>query len=84
MATNVKSITVQYFAMLRETRGCSRENLETAAETPRELYDELCRQHGFLIEPALLKVAINEEFSSWDAPLQPGDQVVFIPPVAGG
>jgi molybdopterin converting factor subunit 1 len=84
MATEVKRITVQYFAMLREARGCSQESMETAAETPSQLYNELCRKYGFLIEPALLKVAINEEFKSWDTPLQPGDHVVFIPPVAGG
>lgn len=84
MTTKSKNITVQYFAMLRETRGCSQESLVTNAETPRALYDELCSQHGFSIDPTLLKVAINEEFKSWDTTLQSGDLVVFIPPVAGG
>jgi len=31
-----------------------------------------------------LMVAVNEEFSDWDYILQEGDEVVFIPPVAGG
>jgi molybdopterin converting factor small subunit len=84
MATDLKHITVQYFAMLREARGCSQEIVETSAETPRQLFDELRRSHDFLIDRALLKVAINEAFKSWDTPLQSGDQVVFIPPVAGG
>ena len=35
--------------------------------------------------PALLRVAINDEFCDWSQPLaEPGDRVVFIPPVAGG
>jgi molybdopterin converting factor small subunit len=32
----------------------------------------------------MLRVAVNDEFCEWSAPLQPGDRVVFIPPVAGG
>jgi len=29
-------------------------------------------------------VAINEDFSDWNTPLKDGDELVFIPPVAGG
>ena len=29
-------------------------------------------------------VVINDAFQPWDTPLKPGDNVVFIPPVAGG
>jgi molybdopterin converting factor small subunit len=32
----------------------------------------------------MLKVAINGEFTDWSTPLADGDEVVFIPPVAGG
>jgi len=32
----------------------------------------------------MLRVAVNEEFSDWQRPLEDGDRVVFIPPVAGG
>ncbi|MGH8244731.1 MAG: MoaD/ThiS family protein, partial [Steroidobacteraceae bacterium] len=31
-----------------------------------------------------LKVAVNAAFGGWDQALQDGDEVVFIPPVAGG
>ncbi|MDP7399502.1 MAG: MoaD/ThiS family protein, partial [Lentisphaeria bacterium] len=31
-----------------------------------------------------LKVAINDAFCDWGTPLQTGDAIVFIPPVAGG
>jgi molybdopterin converting factor small subunit len=32
----------------------------------------------------MLKVAVNADFADWSRPLQAGDAVVFIPPVAGG
>ena len=31
-----------------------------------------------------LRVALNAEFQAWSAEIQDGDEVVFIPPVAGG
>jgi molybdopterin converting factor subunit 1 len=79
-----KKISVHYFALLREQRGCSREVLETSAETPLALYRYLQEKHGFRLEPDLLKVAVNDAFASWETPLNPDDRVVFIPPVAGG
>lgn len=77
------NIQVEYFAILREHVGRDREQLATAAATVAELYQELDRRYGF---PALgqLKVAVNDEFQPWNAPLRDGDFVVFIPPVAGG
>lgn len=79
-----RSIRVQYFALLREQAGRSEESLLTAARTPRELYAELQARYGFSIAAELLKVAVNAEFGDWSQPLQNGDTVVFIPPVAGG
>jgi molybdopterin converting factor subunit 1 len=80
----VKTITLQYFAVLREQAGCSEERLTTAAATPAELYDEVRARHGFTLPLALLRVAVNEEFREWSTPLAANDRVVFIPPVAGG
>jgi|HigsolmetaAR203D_1030402.scaffolds.fasta_scaffold00561_17 molybdopterin-guanine dinucleotide biosynthesis protein A len=78
------SIRVQYFAVLREQAGRREEVLDTRARSPMELYEELQRRHGFALRPAQIKVAINTEFSDWNAELKHGDTVVFIPPVAGG
>lgn len=77
------NIRVEYFAILREHVGLEREQVATAAGTVAELYRELDHRHGF---PNLgqLKVAVNDEFRDWNSPLQEGDLVVFIPPVAGG
>ncbi len=80
----MKTITLQYFAVLREQAGCSEERLTTAAATPAELYDEVRARHGFTLPLALLRVAVNEEFREWSTPLAANDRVVFIPPVAGG
>ncbi len=79
-----RQIEVQYFAILREQAGRSRESLQTRARTPRELYAELQQRHPFSLQPEMLRVAINEEFGDWAQPLAAGDSVVFIPPVAGG
>jgi molybdopterin-guanine dinucleotide biosynthesis protein A len=77
-------LRVQYFALMREQAGRSEETLETAAATPAELYGELASRHGFTLAREQLKVAVNSEFSTWSRPLAAGDDVVFIPPVAGG
>lgn len=76
-------IRIEYFAVLREHVGRAREDLSTVATTVGELYAELDQRYAF---PAIgrVKVAVNDEFRDWDAPLRDGDFVVFIPPVAGG
>lgn len=78
------SITVEYFAQLREQSGQSREVVDSRAASLRELYDELRRRHGFRLDSAHVRVAVNARFSGWDEPLKEGDHVVFVPPVAGG
>ena len=79
-----KTVRVQYYALLREQAGRSEETLETSAATPAELYAELRQRHPFQLTPEQLNVALNAEFGDWQTPLQHGDTVVFIPPVAGG
>lgn len=79
-----REVRVQYFAILREQAGRGSEALATTAATPAELYDELRGLRGLALPRAMLRVAVNEEFCDWDRPLEDGDHVVFIPPVAGG
>ena len=45
----MKTIDVQYFAILREQRGLGREKVSTAAVTAGELYAELGARHGFTL-----------------------------------
>ena len=79
-----KRVAITYFALLREQRGLTQETLETDAADAATLYGRLQEQHGFTLTVDRLRVAINGEFVPWPAPLQSGDQLVFIPPVAGG
>lgn len=77
-------LTVRYFALLREQAGRDREEILTQATTPLALYQELRHRRSLGLAPELLRVAINEEFGDWQAPLSNGDTVAFLPPVAGG
>jgi molybdopterin converting factor subunit 1 len=78
------SVTVQYFAILREQRGLTEEKLATAAATPTALYDELRGRHKFTLPADRVRAAVNDEFVAATATLREGDRIVFIPPVAGG
>jgi molybdopterin-guanine dinucleotide biosynthesis protein A len=84
VARTQRRLRVRYFALLREQAGRSSEELDTPAGTPQELYEELSRRHGLKVGAQFLRVAINDEFADWRAPLADGDTVVFLPPVAGG
>jgi molybdopterin converting factor subunit 1 len=77
-------LELRYYALLREEAGRQSETVETAAATPTALYAELARRHGFRLPASQLQVAVNAAFCDWNRPLQDGDEVVFIPPVAGG
>ncbi|MSR09405.1 MAG: MoaD/ThiS family protein [Gammaproteobacteria bacterium] len=77
------AVQIEYFAVLREHVGRAREDLTTAATTVGQLYAELDQRYAFP-EVGRVKVAVNDEFRDWTAPLKDGDFVVFIPPVAGG
>ncbi len=77
-------VRLEYFALLREQRGLGAETVETGAATARDLYRELASAYGFTLAVERVRVAINNEFASWDRPLAANDTIVFIPPVAGG
>ncbi len=80
----VKSIHIQYFAILREKRGLTEETIDTPAHNALDLYQELKKQFDFPLTENQVKVAINNEFKGWPTVLKTGDNVIFIPPVAGG
>ena len=75
-----------YFAQAREAAGTKGEefsvdeksNVGTAMSKAFEAHPKL-RQ----LEKAI-KVALNEEITQEDAPLQDGDRVALLPPVVGG
>ena len=52
----MKTVRVSYFALLREERGQSQEEVVTAAETAGQLYDDLAKAHGFSLPGSRLRV----------------------------
>ncbi len=80
----MKTVHVRYYAVLREQRGASEEVVVTRAETPDALYRELKQSHGFTLPQNRVRAALNGEFAPQGAVLKEGDQVAFLPPVAGG
>ena len=77
-------VNLHYYALLREQAGRQAETIDTVAETPAALYAELATRYGFHLPASQLKVAVNASFSDWQRRLADGDEIVFIPPVAGG
>ena len=75
-----------YFAQAREAAGTKGEefsvdeksNVRTAMSKAFEAHPKLRP-----LERAI-KVALNEEITQEDAPLQDGDRVALLPPVVGG
>jgi molybdopterin-guanine dinucleotide biosynthesis protein A len=84
LAATAKNLRVQYFALLRDQAGRSQEQLVSKARTAAELFAELGQRYPFTLRVEQLRVAINAEFAEWHQELRDGDEVVFIPPVAGG
>lgn len=78
------TLSVQYFAILREQRGVSQEKLITDAATPAAVYDELRARHHFTLPGDRIRAAVNDAFVDSAVQLHDGDRIVFIPPVAGG
>ena len=80
----MKTIHIQYFAVLRELAGRSQETVPTDAETAAQLYAELVERYGFSLRPEQIRVVVNDAFGEFTAILRDGDEVVFLPPLAGG
>jgi molybdopterin synthase sulfur carrier subunit len=77
------SITVLYFASLRDATGLASETLPRP-ESLAALYESVRQRHGVSWPAEKLRVAVNGAFVAWDSPLPDGCEVAFIPPVSGG
>ena len=78
------TVTVLYFASLRDAAGVSSEVVETNANDLRALYGELQSLHGFVLTVDRLRVAVDGAFVNWNDAVCSGNEVAFIPPVSGG
>jgi molybdopterin converting factor subunit 1 len=79
------TVTLLFFASYADALGVSSLDMELPREsTVAELLTAVrTRQCGELLPPTPL-VAVNQEYASLDATVCDGDEVAFIPPVAGG
>lgn len=81
-------IDILYFAWVRERIGLPREKVETSAPTVAALVEELMareeRYEAAFADLASLRVALDQELSSFDAPLAGVREVAFFPPMTGG
>lgn len=80
---NTKKINILYFASLADNAGIDEEIITVTDETLPQVFNNLAQKHGFILTQDKIAVAINHEFSDWNAPVNDGDIVAFIPPVAG-
>jgi molybdopterin synthase sulfur carrier subunit len=81
-------IDILYFAWVRERIGLPRERLETRAETVADLVEELkAREERYaaaFADTSALRVALDQDLASFDAPLKGVREVAFFPPMTGG
>ena len=77
------SVTVLYFASLRDAAGVASEEVPRP-DSLRALYAALQARHALPLAAERLRVAVDGAFCSWDAPLREGAEIAFIPPVSGG
>jgi len=82
------TLTVLYFAWLRERIGLPRESIETSAATVADLVEELrTREERYALAFSDLKavrVALDQDLADFDAPLAGVREVAFFPPMTGG
>lgn len=80
------NVRLLLFAVLRDLTGSDQRELVLAeGATPRDVWEQLRGSDARLAaypQPPL--IAINEEYATPDARLREGDELAFIPPVAGG
>ncbi|HSA88511.1 MAG TPA: molybdopterin converting factor subunit 1 [Burkholderiales bacterium] len=83
-------VKVRFFANLRERLGTGAELVEIpdSASTVAGLRLHLMGRGGAwqeaLGDNKLVRVAVNQDMAAANAPLSPGDEVAFFPPVTGG
>lgn len=79
-----RTVSVRYYAALRERAGRAEEVVSTSAKTMGELYAVLKQRYSFSHEINDLRFSCNNKIVEHETKLGDHDDVVFIPPVSGG
>ncbi|MFC0409542.1 molybdopterin converting factor subunit 1 [Roseomonas elaeocarpi] len=81
---------VLYFAWLRQRTGTGQEDVSPPPEVAtvgalmRWLAGRSAGHAAAFAEPRQVRAAVNQAFCGPEAPIAPGDEVAFFPPVTGG
>lgn len=83
------SVRLLYFAWVREMVGRAEEDCALDAPVRLSVLASMLRERSAghasaLADLARLRVAINQDFASWDQLARPGDEIAIFPPVTGG
>jgi molybdopterin synthase sulfur carrier subunit len=82
------TLTVVYFAWVRERIGLPREQVQTDAATVADLVAQLvAREERYAAafgDLSALRVAVDQDLAGFDAPLAGVREVAFFPPMTGG
>ncbi|MBS0468275.1 MAG: MoaD/ThiS family protein [Proteobacteria bacterium] len=82
------TVTVRYFASIREAVGQGQETLQTHAATLGALRDELIARGqpwaDSLARQRAVRMALNQVMAQDATPLADGAEAAFFPPVTGG
>ena len=82
------TVDVLYFAWVRERIGLPRERIDTQAVTVADLVAEwVAREERYaaaFADTSSLRVALDQQLSSFDAPLAGVREIAFFPPMTGG
>ncbi len=77
------NIRIKAFGITRDiTAGATEISCQGA--TVGDLRKALLEKYPSLRDLASLMIAVNSSYAADDLPLNPGDEVVLIPPVSGG
>jgi sulfur-carrier protein len=83
-------LKVLYFAWVRQKVGTAEEDVAPPPEVGdvaglvRWLAGRGPGHAAAFADPRQVRAAVNQEFATPDAPIRPGDEVAFFPPVTGG
>lgn len=78
-------IRIRLFAGLREQAGWAEQHWEVATP-PKEPLTPASAWTALQLPGSLssVRIAINHQFADPHTPLQPGDELAFLPPISGG
>ena len=83
------TVRVLFFASLRDEVGTGELEVSLQAKTGLAEFIARLGEHlpaGALaaLEAENVRIAVNQDLITGDRPIQPGDEVAFLPPVTGG